>query len=65
MTLDGYRTLDLGVLKVGIMAGLFWFRIFNKGLHIKDVRRHPLTFSQRTTWPPDLTIGDWQIRKLV
>lgn len=28
-------------------AGLFWFRIFGRGLYFRDTRRHPLMFSER------------------
>lgn len=27
--------------------GLFWFRVFGKGIHVRDTDRHPLRFSER------------------
>jgi len=32
--------------------GMFWFRIFGRGLSIRDTNKHPLTFSERNryTW---------------
>jgi hypothetical protein len=58
------RIVNLRFLKVYASSGLLWFRLFGKGLHIKDVRRHPLIFCQRTTWLPLLSIGNWQVRWL-
>lgn len=58
------RIVNLRFLKVYVTGGLLWFRLFGKGLHIKDVRRHRLIFSQRTTWLPLLSIGNWQVRWL-
>jgi hypothetical protein len=59
-----YHVLNLRILRVGIMSGLLWFRVFGRGLHIKDTRRHPLMHSQCTTWLPILTLGPWQVRIL-
>jgi hypothetical protein len=56
--------LNLSFLRVYVTAGLIWVRLFGKGLHVKDVRRHPLLFSQRTTWLPLLALGSWQVRWL-
>ena len=58
------RIVNLRFLKVYSSSGLLWFRLFSRGLHIKDVRRHPLIFCQRTTWLPLLSIGNWQVRWL-
>ncbi len=43
---------------------LLWFRIFGKGLIIKDIRRHPLTFSERNGYKTVLKIGNYAIRVL-
>lgn len=37
--------------------GLFWFRIFGRGLCIKNVNKHPLTFSQRNGYRKVIRIG--------
>jgi len=39
--------------------GLFWFRVFGKGLHIRDTSRHRLLFSEREGHR-----AMWTIRKL-
>jgi hypothetical protein len=57
-----YRTLNLGILQVGITPGLFWFRIFGRGLHIKDPRRHPPLFSERNGFY--VTILGYRVRPL-
>ena len=59
-----HRTLDFGILKVGICAGLFWFRIFGKGLHIKDPILHPPLFSERNGFFAYITILGYRVRLL-
>ena len=54
-----YRTLNLWFLKAGFMPGLLWVRLFGPGLLIKDVRRHPLMFSQRGR--RHLSLGNWKV----
>ena len=44
--------------------GLFWFRIFGRGLVVKDVRLHPLLFSERHGYQRMIRIGPWVIRYL-
>ncbi len=39
--------------------GLFWFRIFGKGIHVKDVSRHRLMFSEREGYT-----NFWAVRRL-
>ena len=56
--------LDLCVLRVWLTPGLLTFRLFGKGLNIKNVKLHPLLHSQQTSWLPILTIGSWQVRWL-
>lgn len=41
--------------------GLYWFRIFGKGLHWKNIHKHGLTFSQRSGYEKSITIGKWRI----
>jgi len=41
--------------------GLFWFRIFGYGLHIKDMTKHPPLFSERNGNRKHLRIGKWSI----
>jgi hypothetical protein len=57
-------TLNLWFLRVHFTAGLISFRLFGKGLNIKNVNLHPLLYSQRTSWLPLLTLGNWQVRWL-
>lgn len=44
--------------------GLFWFRIFEKGLLIKNVDLHPLLFSQRNNITKGVTFCKWYIEIL-
>jgi hypothetical protein len=37
--------------------GVFWFRVFGWGLHIKDTAIHPLVFSERVGTRRKLMIG--------
>jgi hypothetical protein len=59
-----YRTLNLRIAQVGIAPGLLWFRVFGKGLHIKDPRRHPPLFSERNRMLPYVTILGYRVRFL-
>lgn len=45
--------------------GMFWFRVFGYGLHIKDTTRHALLFSERYGHTKKLLIGKWCIKVLV
>lgn len=47
-----------------IWPGIFWFRIFGKGLHFKNVNTHPLLFSERNGYSKCLRVGNWSIRVL-
>lgn len=55
----GKLLLNTRVLKVYKMPGLFWFRLFDRGLLIKDMRRHSLLFSQRQQ--RHLSLGNWKV----
>lgn len=44
--------------------GLGWFRIFGRGLHWKDITRHPLLFSQRYGYKKAITFGNWRFEYL-
>lgn len=39
--------------------GLFWFRVFGQGFHVRDTARHPLRFSEREGYQ-----RMWTIRRL-
>ena len=41
--------------------GVFWFRVFGWGLHIKDTSIHPLVFSERVGCRRKFIIGDLAI----
>ena len=58
------RYLNLWFLKVWLAPGILTFRLFGKGLNIKNVKLQSLLFSQRNSWLPCLTIGSWQVRWL-
>ncbi len=47
-----------------IAPGVYWFRIFGRGLHIKDTARHSLMFSERYGRTKRVQIGPWSIRLL-
>lgn len=40
---------------------LLWFRIFGKGLIIKDIRFNPLLFSERNGYAKGLKVGNLYI----
>lgn len=42
----------------------FWFRIFGYGIHIKDLRKNPMLFSERNNLEKYLHIGHWSIKLL-
>lgn len=53
------------VLYVYATKGLLWFRVFDGyGLHIKDITRHPLIFSERMGITRRVSIGKWSIKLL-
>lgn len=41
--------------------GGWWFRIFGIGLYAKDIRRHPLLFSERNGYRRYIRLGAWVI----
>ena len=43
--------------------GMFWFRIFGRGLHFKNTKYHELLFSERNNLAV-LKIGNYYIRYL-
>lgn len=53
------RSFHVGPFCGHYTSGLFWFRAFGRGFHIKDTRRHPLRFSERNGYT-----NFWAIRKL-
>ena len=61
---DGYRTLNLRILQVGVGPGILWVRVFGRGFHIRDVRRHPPMFSERMGCHRWLTLGTYRLRIL-
>jgi hypothetical protein len=46
------------------VSGLFWIRVFGRGFHVKDVRRHPLLFSERNGYCRRVQVGNWSIKAL-
>lgn len=44
--------------------GFFWIRIFGHGIHVKNVKKHRLTFSQRNNIDKYLKIGNYLISYL-
>ncbi len=43
--------------------GLFWIRFFGWGIHVKDLRRHPIIlFSERDRFA--IKLGNWRIKFL-
>ena len=44
--------------------GLFWFRIFGYGLHLKDTNKHPMMFSERNRLTKYWKVGSWIVRVL-
>lgn len=45
--------------------GLLWFRIFGRGLLVKNLRRHPFVlFSERNGYYRGFRLGRWLIRYL-
>jgi hypothetical protein len=44
---SGGKLLNWSFLKVYYGHGMMWFRLFDWGLHIKDMERNPLLYSQR------------------
>jgi len=64
-----YTTISFDICGKNIFSCMiqthsFWFRIFNKGLTIKDTKYHPLLFSERYKYVKGLTIGSWFIKTL-
>ena len=56
---QGKLLLNTRVLKIYRVPGLLWFRLFGRGLLIKNVRQHPLLFSQRQQ--RHLSLGNWKV----
>mgnify|MGYP001597717037 CR=1 FL=1 len=44
--------------------GFLWFRIFGRGLKIKDTTKHQLYFTERHGKQKRLKIGNWLISSL-
>lgn len=44
--------------------GFFWFRIYGYGLCFKDIRKHPLLFSERNGYTKTININNWSIKFL-
>ena len=42
----------------------FWFRIFGRGLHVKNLNYNPLCFSERSGCKSYVRIGDYVIKYL-
>jgi hypothetical protein len=37
--------------------GILWFRVFGKGIKVKDLRKRPLVFSERSGYTKHFEIG--------
>lgn len=47
-----------GPFDLSLAGRVLWFRLWGRGVAIKDVRRHPLLFSQRNNLgPPAFKLG--------
>lgn len=44
--------------------GLFWIRVFGRGFVVKDLRQHPLLFSERYHYRRYWRVGHWMVRWL-
>ena len=44
--------------------GFFWFRIFGRGLHFKNVKKHGLLFSERMKIKKSFILFNWSIKYL-
>ena len=44
--------------------GYWWFRVCGKGIHGKDITRHPLLFSERNGYVKRIQICKWSIKWL-
>jgi len=44
--------------------GFMWFRVFGKGIHIKDISKHGSTFSERYGYRKSLRLGKWRMSLL-
>ena len=58
------KDINSYILKYHIGDGLFWIRIFGEGVHIKDLTKHDLIFSERNGWTKTIRIGKWNIKWL-
>ena len=48
-----------------IKKGMWWFRLFDYGIHAKDLRIHDLSFSEREGYRKRLVLGNWSLRLLM
>lgn len=44
--------------------GTFWVRVFGYGIHIKDITKHRLLFSERNGYAKRIQIGKYSIKLL-
>ena len=51
----------LGKLYGVFTKGIFWFRLFGKGLEIRDTNKQSLSFSERYGYRKYLRLGSWLI----
>jgi hypothetical protein len=63
-TATSQRTYRYGPFSAMIATGLYWFRLFGYGLHIKDMTRYRLLASEHLGFRRRLVIGPWSIRLL-
>lgn len=55
-------TINTRLVQVYRVQGLWWFRVMGYGLHCKDIRYHPLIFSQRDGRDKNaVTVKHWRI----
>lgn len=45
-------------------GGGFWFRIFGYGLNIRDLKQHPLMFSERNGYVWWFRVGSWMVKPM-
>jgi hypothetical protein len=52
---------DGTILRYCYDSGICWFRIFGYGLMWKDVRSHPILFSERYGYRKGFQVKHWRI----
>lgn len=45
-------------------SGMFWFRLFGRGLMFKSYRTYPPTFSEREGFEKPVQFGGWRVKWL-